>query len=187
MSLKPHRHLTHRQLCDVLLADSQETSPRREQMREHLRDCPLCAAELASLRQPLSLFRSATTAWASHTSASCSRTLPALPDSLQSPLRDGISGRRLSRPVVWASAAALLFAAAIPLTLHEHRTSYAPTQETVVPGGHPCSRQIDRVGDEALLEEIDQTLSSPVPTPMQPLADPTAGRSNQIDSTPRKN
>ena len=32
----------------------------------------------------------------------------------------------------------------------------------------------DTKSDEALLEEIDQTLSSSVPTPMQALADPTA-------------
>jgi hypothetical protein len=92
-----------------------------------------------------------------------------------------IVGRLSTQPVIWASAAVLLLAAALPFTLHRHQTV------AVAPNPTAQIKQTDRIGDEALLEEVDQTLSSSIPTPMQPLADPTAGRSSQIDSTPRKN
>jgi hypothetical protein len=79
-------------------------------------------------------------------------------------------------------AAALLLAAAIPIALRDLQSSRPAHTATVA-----SSQSSSLIGDEALLEEVDQTLSSPIPSPMQPLADPTAGRSSQIDSTPRKN
>ncbi len=80
--MSPHIHLTHQQLCDLLIATPEETSPQLERLREHLRDCPACADEFASIRQPLERFHSATTAWAGHNAASRSWTLPALPASI---------------------------------------------------------------------------------------------------------
>lgn len=180
MSLQTQRHLTHRQLCDLLLATPHDRSPQIEQLRQHLHGCARCAAEFDSLQRPLARFASATTAWAGHTMATRSWQAPPM-------LSAHISAPRFfSRPALWASVAALLLAA-IPLSLH-HRQSTAQTPVASTPHTQPQGRPaIDQIGDEALLEEIDQTLSSPIPTPMQPLADPTAGRSNQIDSTPRKN
>lgn len=172
MSLRTH--LTHKQLSELLLAEPEETSPRLAELRGHLRACPVCAAEIASLQQSLSRFRSATTAWADHASASRSWLSPGLGSV------EPAGSYRRSRPLLWASAAVLL-AAAIPFALHRHRSSAPP------PTAEVHIRQSSPVTDEALLEEIDQTLSSSIPTPMQPLADPTAEHSGQIDSTPRRN
>jgi len=171
-------HLTHNQLCDILLAPPQETSPQMQ----HLRDCPLCAAELASMRQSLSDFQAATKTWASHTMANRAWS----PSTFEIPVPLSSAPRRFfERQILWASTT-LLFAAAVPLTLHYHRTSaQAPAAPTVAT--RPDNHQPDLTGDEALLEEIDQTLSSSIPTPMQPLADPTAGRSSQRNSTLKEN
>lgn len=168
-------HLTHDQLCDLLLEPSLSSAAAEPSSPAgHLRDCPLCAAELASLRDGLHGFRDTTKAWASHTMASRS----------WSPSAE-ISPRRLFEwQFLWASAL-LLFAAAIPLTFH-YRQAHSQSTESVL-AEQSSHQQSSQIGDEALLEEINQTLSSSVPTPMQPLADPTAGRSSQNNSTTRKN
>jgi hypothetical protein len=41
--------------------------------------------------------------------------------------------------------------------------------------------------DEALLADIDQKVSADVPSPMEPLADPTAGSSTTSTSDQRNN
>lgn len=176
----PIHHLTHEQLCDLVLADSQLAPSQAE----HLRSCSICAAEYASLQQSLSSFRSATVSWADHTSASrvwssTTHLLALTPSVPSSALR-----RLVARPLLWASAAALVLATAIPFALHRHP---APSTARTTPNVQQHAPQVDHIGDEALLEEVDQTLSSSIPAPMQPLADPTAGSSTPIDSTPRKN
>ncbi|RZU42660.1 hypothetical protein [Edaphobacter modestus] len=173
--MSPHIHLTHQQLCDLLIATPEETSPQLERLREHLRDCPACADEFASIRQPLARFHSATTAWAGHNAASRSWTLPPLPASFPfAPFR---------RRAGWLLAtAALLLAAAIPFAIRDHSSSNPAHPVTAA-----TSQPSNPIGDEALLEEVNQTLSSSIPSPMQPLADPTAGRFNQTDSISRKN
>jgi len=175
-------HLTHKQLSELLLAEPEETSPRLAELRGHLRTCPVCAAEIASLQQSLSRFRSATIAWAGHASASRSWLAPGLAPALGSV--EPAASRSRFRPILWAAAAVLL-ATAIPFALHGHRSGYKSGAPQ--PAAEVHIQQSSPVTDEALLEEIDQTLSSSIPTPMQPLADPTAGHSSQIDSTPRKN
>lgn len=172
MSLQ--NHLTHHQLSEVLIASAQETSPELDLFREHLRGCPACADKLISLRKPIALFRTTTTAWADQISASRSWAPMALPAATRPTYSRNLAG--------WMLAAALLLAAAIPIALHNHQSS-TPARTATTASSQPSSL----IGDEALLEEVDQTLSSPIPSPMQPLADPTAGRSSQIDSTPRKN
>lgn len=183
MTRTTNRHLSQKQLYDLLLAMPQETSPELEALREHLRDCSVCADELTTIRRPLSHFRSATTAWAHHTSASRSWTSPALL-STQPAFR--ALKHVLTPPALWASAATLLLAAAIPFALHHH-SAVAPSSSTATIRTSSHNTQAGPLGDEALLDEVNQTLSSSVPAPMQPLVDPTAGRSNQVDSTPRKN
>jgi hypothetical protein len=169
-------HLTDHQLSEVLIASLQESSLHLEILREHLRDCTVCNDRLISLRRPLTLFRSTTTAWADQTSARRTWTPPLL-------LARPASSRHLTRWML--TAAALLLAAAIPLALHDH--PFTPPHTGVATSSQPHARPSTPIGDEALLEEVNQTLSSSIPTPMQPLADPTAGRSNQIDSASRKN
>lgn len=171
-------HLTHEQLCDLLLENS---APALDQV-EHLRTCSRCAAEYNSLRESITLFRSTTIAWAGHVSANRTWSSPIRLLSTATRQRNH-RAEQLLMPVLWAAAAMLLIASAIPFALHPPQE---PARTTHSNPPAPV-RPIDRIGDEALLEEVDQTLSSSIPAPMQPLADPTAGRSNHIDSTPRKN
>lgn len=167
-------HLTQQQFCDLLIAAPSETSPELERLRDHLQRCPKCAEELASLRHPLENFRSSVTAWASHNAASRLWKTPA------------------ARPHMFGSfsswmlaAAALILLTILPVVAHHHDSpSTGNHARSAVPGSSYASST--STGDEALLEAVDQTVSSSIPTPMQPLADPT-GSTSQIDSTSRKN
>ena len=157
-------HLTHEQLCDVLLASSEHTPEPRssaiEAAEDHLRDCLLCSAELQNLRASLSLFRHAY-----HSYAEAVYARPAIHQASIAP-----SPRTISHIRYWAIAAVLLVIALLPLSLDRRHPSVAltPTAAAIV------SEQTTE-SDEALLEGIAQDLSTSVPSPMQPLADPTAG------------
>jgi hypothetical protein len=83
-------------------------------------------------------------------------------------------------------AAALILLAILPFASHHRNATAIAVHDSTGTSATPANTQSSTLGDEALLEEINQTVSSSVPTPMQPLADPTANHS-QIDSTPRKN
>ena len=172
-------HPTHEQLCDLILAphalEFQETG-RLDMLRDHLNTCQQCSAELASLNQSLATFRSTADAWATR---EWNR-----PRTGQSPLpaRATLWGSP-PLPALWATAAALVVAATLPLALHHNPPATAPTPALVTATTpRPPSNQ----SDEALLEEVNETLSSSIPSPMQPLDDPTAGRHNQSNNQ-RKN
>jgi hypothetical protein len=60
-------------------------------------------------------------------------------------------------------------AALFPLSMHRQRP-VAPVTATVSSGPSQITES-----DEALLADIDQKVSADVPSPMEPLADPTAG------------
>jgi hypothetical protein len=159
-------HLTHEQLCDVILADS--SVPREGTstiVHDHLKACLHCSAELESLRASLSLFREASTAYAGQQFVrSCMKRGSIAPPQ-----------HLLTQPLYWAAAAVLLVAASFPLNLYRQQQHPAPAAPAVVA---PHTTE----SDEALLEDVDQTLSADVPSPMEPLADPTAG-STSADST----
>jgi len=162
-------HLTHEQLCDVILADSSLPCESTSAIvQDHLRACLHCSAELESLRISLSLFREASTAYAGQQFA-------------RSLLKRGSIAppqRYLTQPLYWAAAAVVLVAASFPLSLYrQHRPLPAAA---AVMASHAAE------SDEALLEDVDQTLSADVPSPMEPLADPTAG-SAESTSSQRKN
>jgi hypothetical protein len=151
-------HLTHEQLCDLLLADSSFT-PEGDIVQDHLRACLLCSAELESLRSSLSLFRSATTSYANQ-------------EYERSSMRRGSIAppqHYLSQPLYWAAAAVVLVAASFPLSLHRQ----APPSPAVASTVSSHAPEIE--SDDALLEDIDQKISADIPSPMEPLADPTAG------------
>lgn len=151
-------HLTHEQLCDLLLADSPFT-PEGDIVQDHLRACLVCSAELESLRSSLSLFRSAASSYARQEYA-------------RSPMRrESIAPPQhyLSQPLYWAAAAIVLVAASFPLSLHRQAPPSPAAISTV--SSHPMEIE----SDDALLEDIDQKLSADIPSPMEPLADPTAG------------
>jgi hypothetical protein len=167
------QHLTHDQLCDLLIAEPApglQESGRLDMLREHVRECELCSSELASLSNSLDDFRSTTTAWAAHawthqtSGASAVRSTPRV--------------RVLTLPALWTAAAAMAVAVAITLSTHQNKPAPATTHTTAANSAQPAvaATQTPTIAsDEALLEDIDATLSSSVPSPMQPLDDPTAG------------
>jgi hypothetical protein len=202
---QPTRHLTHEQLANLLLADRPSDagtfdSEEIERSEEHLRGCALCVGELDSLRQSLALFRSTADAWAQHAWESTAERrgidisrLVIQTGAAESRSRGirfsagnaGLAGF-FARPAVWGAAAAIaLFGAALPIALHRFDGPQPAQQTTNRPAALAHANETTQ-SDEALLLEINQTLSSSVPAPMQPLADPTAGN-NSNTAAPRKN
>ena len=167
------QHLTHDQLCDLLIAEPApglQESGRLDLLREHLRHCELCSSELASLSSSLEDFRSTTTAWAAHVWTHQT--------SGASPVRSTPHVRVLTLPALWTAAAAIAVAAAITLSTQQNKPTRATAHPAAANSAQPAATIAQThsiASDEALLEEVDATLSSSVPSPMQPLDDPSAG------------
>ena len=171
-------HLSHEQLCDLLLADL-SLQPERESwndqnaesdvIHEHLRACLVCSAELRSLRDSLSHFRDASVSFARQEFAQsyAQRSSIAPPHSF------------LSQPLYWTAAAVVFVAALFPLSMHRQRPAPPVARITASSSSLQTTES-----DEALLADIDQKLSADVPAPMAPLADPTAGATS---TTPNSN
>jgi hypothetical protein len=170
------QHLSHEQLCDVLLADADQGSGALDTQREHLADCLICASELHLLRGSAARFRTASIAYADRELAR--RSLPPRFNSIY----EVRSRKYFSQPLSWA-AAALAVAVALPLGLHMHRPASPPAS---IAASTPAP---STESDEALLEGIDQDLTTDIPSPMKPLADPTASatQAQSNDATQRKN
>jgi len=171
-------HLTHEQLCDLVLADSSLPFEDEAQnplshdpsiVQAHLPACLLCSAELKVLRDSLSHFRDASTAYArqefAHSYAQRSSITP--PHSF------------LSQPLYWTAAVVVFAAALFPLSMHRQhqinsamRTSASASQQE---------------SDEALLADIDQKVSADVPSPMEPLADPIDDTASTTSTTNQRN
>jgi hypothetical protein len=171
-------HLSHEQLCDLILADlslqpeGESWNDRKadaDVVHEHLRACLVCSAELRSLRDSLSHFRDASVSYARQEFAQsyAQRSSIAPPHSF------------LSQPLYWTAAAVVFAAALFPLSMHRQR----PTPPVALTTAASSSLQPTE-SDEALLADIDQKLSADVPAPMAPLADPTAGATS---TTPNSN
>jgi len=161
-------HLTEDQFGELL---SQPTGVRTSETtiaEAHVHTCELCAAELATLRESISLFRQASSAYADNEL----RNLP----PVQLPARPAQT--LALQPAYWAAAAAIVLAAFLPMqALRQHPLQPASASTTSV-ADRPVQSE-----DEALLEGIDTEISASVPTPMQALADPTGGGSGDIDSS----
>jgi anti-sigma factor RsiW len=173
-------HLTHEQLCDLVLADSSlplegefqnDIESNSDVVHAHLRACPVCSAELTSLRDSLANFRDASASYARQQFAQsyAQRSSIAPPHSY------------LSQPLYWAAAAVIFVAALFPLTMHRQHIA-SPVTTTAV---NASPQTIE--SDEALLSDIEQKVSADVPSPMEPLADPTAGASTTSTSQQRNN
>lgn len=173
-------HLTHEQLCDLILARSPHPlSSDYAALEQHLHTCPACTEELTRLSRSLKLFRTASTAYARQQLAEIhAQRASVLP-----------SPRSLTGPLAWltAAAAAFLLAALVPFGMH-HRHAATPSEASTTALTQPASASAQTTeSDEALLEEVDQDISSSVPSPMRPLADPTASSTvSRANSTPAK-
>lgn len=158
------RHLTHEQLCDVLLAlpEENESGARcaaLDASHDHLRNCLICSAELENLRESLALFRQAASSYAEQTYAR-----PFVPRTSLAP-----SPRYRSQVLYWATAAVLAIAVVLPFSLHRQHTPLPMAAAAATASPQAAESQ----SDEALLDGIAQDLSADVPAAMQPLADPT--------------
>jgi hypothetical protein len=169
-------HLTHEQLCDLILADSSLLPEDKSQnglesdsdvVQAHLRACLVCSAELRSLRDSLSHFHDASVSYSRQEFARsyAQRSSIAPPHSF------------LSQPLYWAAAAVVFVAALFPLSIHQQRSVSPVTSSTA-----SASMQTTE-SDEALLADIDQKVSADVPSPMEPLADPTAGATSAASTS----
>jgi hypothetical protein len=163
-------HLTHDQLCDLILAGSSLPSETAtsdilrndsDVVQAHLQACAVCSAELATLRDSLTHFRDASVSFARQEFAQsyAQRSSIAPPHSY------------LSQPLYWTAAALIFVAALFPLSMR-HQPAVSPTTDTSHTAAVVSSQTPE--SDEALLTDIDQMVSADVPAPMEPLADPTA-------------
>jgi anti-sigma factor RsiW len=171
-------HLTHEQLCDLVLADPSLSlkggSPKilridSDVVQAHLRACPVCSAELKGLRDSLSHFRNASVSYARQEFAQsyARRSSIAPPHSF------------LSQPLYWTAAAVVFIAALFPLSMHRQRT--------IAPAIATRSASPTTESDEALLADIDQKVSADVPSPMEPLVDPTAETTSTASMSDQRN
>jgi len=167
------RHLTHEQLCDLILALPEEAeSSALEPAHDHLRNCLICSAEFEALRDSLALFRQAASSYAGH-----AYSRPAMNRASIAP-----SPRFRSHVLYWAMAAVLAIAVALPFSL---RRQHTPAPQ---PAAAATVSQHATESDEALLDGIAQDLSADVPAAMHPLADPTADpTASQSAAEQRKN
>jgi hypothetical protein len=169
-------HLSHEQLCDIVLARSPHPlSSDFAALQEHLGICPACATELSNLRTSLSIFRDASASFAQ-------QELLRLRTGNRVESRSVHSLRSTAlQPIYWAAAAAaLLVAAVLPLSLHRQSPPSSPSTPAVTAPAHTTE------SDEALLNDINQTLSASIPSPMQPLADPTASAAATTSTSPQR-
>jgi hypothetical protein len=182
-------HLSHEQLCDHLFevtavadpipADSSRATasptPGFHVVEDHLRACPLCAAELSALQVSLGNFQAATTSFANQELSLLRALYPnrvnvrSITSTAPRP-----AARVYQKPFVWAIAAGLVVAAGIgtlvPRSLHQQPALQAArAAASAIHAGAPAAES-----DQALLEEVDDALSSNVPSAMQPLSDPTS-------------
>ncbi|GAC1424826.1 MAG: hypothetical protein NVSMB62_21870 [Acidobacteriaceae bacterium] len=168
-------HLTEEEFGELMEAGSaQPVSQDDGAARAHVDACTECAAELASLRAALALFRETTSAYASEQLAGVPRrTMP----------RASV-GRRFSPGLLWTAAGLLVGAGVLPLKVQHQR---AGNEANSVTTHSPASKQLS---DEALLDAVNIELSALVPAAMQPLADPSGTMNETTEtqpSTKRKN
>jgi hypothetical protein len=173
-------HLSHEQLCDLILADLslqpegdswKDLEAESDVVQEHLRACLICSAELRSLRDSLSHFRDASVSYARQEFAQsyAQRSSIAPPHSY------------LSQPLYWTAAAVVFVAALFPLSMHRQHPAPPMARTTATSPSLQTSES-----DEALLADIDQKLSADVPSPMAPLADPTAGTTSTTSNSDQR-
>jgi hypothetical protein len=155
-------HLTEDQFGELLSVRTSAVYPALASAEAHLLACEQCAAELAGLRESLSLFRMASNAHADNEL----RQMP----RVSLPVRGAFSPAL--EPTWWVAAAAVFLAAILPMqSLRQHTFRSAPAVSVTASDSATES-------DEALLEDVDRDTSASVPAPMQALADPTGSISS---------
>ncbi len=176
MTLRPHSqpgepHLTAEQFDQLLSRSARPTGAAELTSAEaHLIVCEQCAAELASLRESIFLFRQASTAYADRQLRLQPRWRIPLPSHVLQP--------------AYFAAAAILLISVIPMQVAHRRTLlHHPVASAVAPTAVSLgNRARTAESDNALLEDVYSEVSASVPTPMQALADPTASTGSDPQS-----
>ena len=152
------RHLSSREVSQWMIG---ERTPQQEQ---HVRQCPECGAEVASMEAALALFRGSVRHW-SDRQVRVPRPLAPTRGSRGYPARP--------LPLRWALlAAALLVLAAVPV--------YRNAQDR--------QRQAEAArADALLLEQVDAEVSRAVPRPMEPLVKLVSWDFSSTDGRDEKN
>ena len=157
-------HLTEAQFGELLDGSANKAERALTPAEEHVLVCEQCAAELASLREALALFRGAATAYAEE------QLRNAKP--MRVPVR--LPAASALRPIYFAAAAALLLAAFLPMQMLHERSRQASKQTATANAATSFERYATE-SDEVLLEDVDHAASASVPDSMQALADPAVG------------
>jgi hypothetical protein len=155
-------HLTEDQFGELLAMPVRAADSAPGSAGAHLLVCEQCAAELASLRESLSLFRQASNAHAD----SELRRMP----QVTVPVRGALSPALV--PTWWVAAAAIFLGTILPMQSLRHHTFRS------APSVSATASDSTAEADEALLEDVDRDTSASVPAPMQALADPTGSISS---------
>ena len=180
------QHLTHDQLCDLLLHDdldvhalhgdavcSMAAADKLAAHQEHISNCLICSAELELLRGSIAHF---------HSLADSLTTRELARRPINRPFSSLLPARRhnLSFPAFAWAAAALIVASVLPLSLMHlrpnplNRTAAAPQAPSQTEPSQAATAAPTQESDAALLDSINQDLSAAVPTAMEPLASPAA-------------
>lgn len=156
-------HLSEAQFGELLAASAKSADSVLTPAEAHALTCDQCAAELASLRESLALFREATTSFA----IGQLRQMP----PVMLPARRVVSPAL--RSIVLACAAALVLAAFVPVQVM-HQRSQEAARRAASANAAPRIQHYAAESNEALLDDVDQAASASVPDAMQPLANPAA-------------
>ena len=170
-------HLTGEQFGELMAGTTEAAGGESTSAEAHLKACEQCAAELASMREAITLFREASNAYANEELRRRPRWI--LPE------RRSFSLSLV--PAYWVAAAAMFMTALFPLqVLRHHNVPKAPAGVSSVAVSNAAS---DAQSDEALLEDVDSEISRSVPASMQALADPSDDETaaNSETSVPTSN
>ncbi|CAN5449144.1 hypothetical protein BH10ACI4_BH10ACI4_29460 [soil metagenome] len=185
-----NQHLSHEQICDLLLSDrlapaTVAVDATQELHQEHLQGCLICASELELLRGSVASFRTASVAVAD-------RAMARRPMQAAFQAMDAKRSQRHLTPAFFWAATALIFTAAIPLGLFhtnlnpflKHEAAVVATNNTSTStSANTIASNASLESDEALLESINQDLSASVPSPMQALAGPASTQSSSLTNS----
>jgi len=170
-------HLTGEQFGELMAGTTEAAGGELALAEAHLLVCEQCAAELASLREAICVFREASSTYADEELRRRPRWI--LPE------RRSFSLSLV--PAYWVAAAAMFITALFPLqVLRHHNVPQAPAGVSSVAVSNAAS---DAQSDEALLEDVNSEISRSVPASMQALADPSDDETaaNSETSVPTSN
>ncbi len=168
-------HLTGEQFGELMAGTTEAAGGESTSAEAHLKACEQCAAELASMKEAIALFREASNAYANEELRRRPRWV----------LPERRSFSRSLVPAYWVAAAAMFLTALLPLQVLR-RHSAQPQATAAVASSTPAS---SAQSDEALLEDVNSEISATVPTSMQALADPSDDETavNSETSVPTSN